>query len=147
MNKEELEAAMKALRDRFEKEMARHQRDFSIKQKLLSDCLSNHVDLVDSFERLGATAAYLEKEAESLRDLNHSYAFSKIVKGPKKIMSTDAKKLADCDGEYVESVIQYNAIYKLKREIDAVRETMIARGYALKSHTDALKAGVSSAIL
>lgn len=147
MNKEELEAALKALRERFEKEMARSQPEFSIKQKLLSDCLTSQVDLVERFERLGATAAYLEKEAESLRDLNHSFAFSKTIKGPKKIMSTDAKKLADCDSEYVESVMLYNSVYKLKKDIDAMNSTMTARGYALKSHTDALKASVSSAIL
>lgn len=148
MTPNEIDEKVKKLKDEFETLYKETEKDIILEHKILKDCLNNQVELQLHYERLKARADYYEKEAEATKDQYHSYAYGQVMKSSQKLMTgTDAKKFADCDKDYIAAVKVYNKTYKVRKEIDAVLNTVTARQYILKHVAETVMAGASTHIL
>ncbi|MGI0069671.1 MAG: hypothetical protein ACREAN_05380, partial [Nitrosopumilaceae archaeon] len=108
----ELEDAVTKVSISYDELVAATEKDILLKNKLLKDANNSQVDLTMQYGKIHATVDYLEHEAESLKEQLHSYAYTVIIKGAHKVMSTDAKKMADVNTDYIEAVKIYNKVYK-----------------------------------
>lgn len=144
----ELNNATAKLKEDFEQAYTKWEKDIPLVHKILKECLSNQVDLQLCFEKLMGRASYLEKLGEDLKEQWHGHAYTTIMAKSQRVMSsTDAKKFADCETQYIQATKAYNQAYKTRKEIEAVLNTITARKYLLHDQCEVIKAGASSHIL
>lgn len=143
-----LEAHISTLDDELTTLFAANARLIPVKKNVLRDALKNQVDLKLDYERLKARADYYEKVAEAIKEQNHSYAFGKyMTQSAKMYNGSDARKMADCDADYIAAVKVYNSAYKLRKEIDAIHNTITERNFTLKDIVACVNNGTADHII
>lgn len=145
---EELKTRIDSLTTRVEASQLEAEPQIVLDNHLLDECLKNQVLLQLEWEQFMGLAAGLENESEALKDQYHSYAFVQAHSQSKRVLnSTDAKRYADVNNDYVDAVKVYNKIYRLRKEIEAILNAVNTRKFVLNNMTNAAIHGINKSIL
>ena len=144
----DLEQLLKLLESEYKKLSTNVEAEIMLSNKQLDSALTEQIKIQIRWERLSAKVA----SGYSLSKDNAEYEFAKaytnaISDAYKDLSSTDAKFIAGCDVNYADAKKLENNYYRLRKEVEAVVDTIESRKYVLKDLTSSIINEVSKTIL
>jgi hypothetical protein len=126
--------------------------DFYDRIELSGDVLEKahitQIELQLKYGRLYARVCSLLKESEHESDISYSEAFSAAVGDSyKDVSATEAKHKAQSDKAYYQDKTFENKVYRLKKELESIVDTIESRKYTLKDLTALVLAGAENHII
>lgn len=122
--------------------------EIDLRGKRLENALAPQPSMQYAWGTLSAELAGLYKDADNAVDIAFGKAYTVAQSDNyKSVNSTDAKWAAQADDDYNTAVTRKNKIYRLKKKVDSVCDSIESRKYVLKDLTASIISQVNNARL